>query len=211
MTAIVDYGAGNIFSLTSAIIRCGGECRLTSSPEEILAASSVIIPGVGAAGPAMKALKDRGLDKVIPLVRVPLLGICIGMQLLCSSSEEADNSCESSFLKGSNETKCLGIFPNRVKKFSSEGSGLKIPHMGWNTLSGIKSPLFEGIEDGGYFYFVHSYFPDSGEFTIASAFYGVEFSAALGRGNFFGTQFHPEKSGEWGERLLKNFINMKSE
>ncbi len=204
MTAIIDYGAGNIFSLTSAVIRCGGECRLTSSPEEILSASSVIIPGVGAAGPAMKALKDRGLDKVIPLVRVPLLGICIGMQLLCSSSEEGDSSDNA-------RTNCLGIFPNKVKKFSSNGSGLKIPHMGWNTLIGIKSPLFEGIEDGGYFYFVHSYFPESGKFTIASTFYSEEFSSALGRGNFFGTQFHPEKSGEIGERLLKNFLNMKSE
>jgi glutamine amidotransferase len=217
MIAIIDYGTGNIFSLTSAVERCGGEYIVTSSPEQILSASSVIMPGVGAAGQAMKALRSRGLDKIIPLVRVPLLGICIGMQLLCSSSEEGDSPGASLSVANPNEsnsqgkvnTECLGIFPNKVKKFSA--AGLKIPHMGWNSLNNLKTPLFEGIEDGEYFYFVHSYCPEKGEFTIASTFYGQEFSSALCRDNFYGTQFHPEKSGAAGERVLRNFINLQPE
>ncbi|MCK9305377.1 MAG: imidazole glycerol phosphate synthase subunit HisH [Bacteroidales bacterium] len=219
MIAIVDYGTGNLFSLASALERCNTEYRITSSASEILSASSVIMPGVGAAGEAMEELRKRGLDIVIPQVRVPLLGICIGMQLLCSYSEEgaapADSSGRSpaSLLPKAtvssqmDKIKCLSIFPNGVKKFASPG--IKIPHMGWNTLYSLKTPLFEGIEGGEHLYFVHSYFPETGKFTIATSFHGEEFSAALNRDNFYGTQFHPEKSGAAGERVLKNFISIK--
>lgn len=213
MIAIVDYGTGNLFSLASALERCNAEYRITSSAEEILSASAVIMPGVGAAGEAMEELRKRGLEQIIPQVRVPLLGICIGMQLLCSWSEEGGGPADSlgktvaspAIEKG--KTKCLSIFPNEVKRFTAPG--IKIPHMGWNSLYNLKTPLFEGIEDGEYLYFVHSYFPEPGRFTIATAFHGEEFSAALNRNNFYGTQFHLEKSSAAGERVLRNFIDIK--
>lgn len=194
MTAIIDYNTGNLFSLISALERVGVDYRLTSDPEEILSADSVILPGVGEASNAMSELRKRGLDKVIPLIKVPVLGICIGMQLMCSSSEEGD-------------TECLGIFPNKVLKL--KGKGIKIPHMGWNSIANTRSPLFAGIEEGAYFYFVHSFAPLCNEYTAATTEYGELFSSALSKNNFYGTQFHPEKSGETGERLLRNFIKIK--
>lgn len=194
MTAIIDYNTGNLFSLISALERVGVDYRLTSDPEEILSADSVILPGVGEASNAMSELRKRGLDKVIPLIKVPVLGICIGMQLMCSSSEEGD-------------TECLGIFPNKVLKL--KGKGIKIPHMGWNSIANTRSPLFAGIEEGVYFYFVHSFAPLCNEYTAATTEYGELFSSALSKNNFYGTQFHPEKSGETGERLLRNFIKIK--
>jgi len=194
MTAIIDYNTGNLFSLISALERVGADYRLTSDPEEILSAESVILPGVGEASNAMSELRNRGLDKVIPLIKVPVLGICIGMQLMCSSSEEGN-------------TECLGIFPNKVLKL--KGNGIKIPHMGWNSIANTHSPLFAGIEEGAYFYFVHSYAPECNEFTAATTEYGELFSSALFKNNFYGTQFHPEKSGEVGEILLRNFIKIK--
>ena len=194
MTAIIDYNTGNLFSLISALERVGADYRLTSDPEEILSADSVILPGVGEASNAMSELRNRGLDQVIPLIKVPVLGICIGMQLMCSSSEEGN-------------TECLGIFPNKVLKL--KGKGIKIPHMGWNSIANTRSPLFAGIEEVAYFYFVHSFAPECNEFTAATTEYGELFSSALYKNNFYGTQFHPEKSGEMGERLLRNFIKIK--
>jgi len=194
MTAIIDYNTGNLFSLISALERVGADYRLTSDPEEIFSADSVILPGVGEASNAMSELRNRGLDQVIPLIKVPVLGICIGMQLMCSSSEEGN-------------TECLGIFPNKVLKL--KGKGIKIPHMGWNSIANTRSPLFAGIEEVAYFYFVHSFAPECNEFTAATTEYGELFSSALYKNNFYGTQFHPEKSGEMGERLLRNFIKIK--
>jgi len=194
MTAIIDYNTGNLFSLTSSLDRIGVQYQITSSPETILCAESVILPGVGEASNAMSALRERGLDRVIPLVKSPILGICIGMQVLCKESEEG-------------EAICLGIFPNKVRRLV--GSCLKVPHMGWNSVEKTDSPLFKNIQDGTYFYFVHSFAPECGSFTIATTNYGGEFSSALSKENFFGTQFHPEKSGSAGERILENFVNIK--
>lgn len=194
MTAIIDYNTGNLFSLMSALERVGADYTVTSDPKEILSADSVILPGVGEASNAMSELRKRGLDKVIPLIRVPVLGICIGMQLMCSRSEEGN-------------TDCLGIFPNKVLKL--HGKGIKIPHMGWNSVVNTSSPLFKEISEGAYFYFVHSFAPESNELTVATTEYGEIFSSALAKMNFYGTQFHPEKSGEIGEKLLRNFIKIK--
>lgn len=194
MTAIIDYNTGNLFSLIASLERVGVDYKLTSDTEEILSSDSVILPGVGEASNAMSELRKRGLDKVIPLIKAPVLGICIGMQLMCSSSEEGD-------------AECLNIFPNKVIKL--RGKGIKIPHMGWNSVANTRSPLFTGIEERAYFYFVHSFAPVCNEFTAATTEYGDIFSSALSKNNFYGTQFHPEKSGETGEILLRNFIKIK--
>ena len=194
MTAIIDYNTGNLFSLIASLERVGVDYKLTSDSEEILSSDSVILPGVGEASNAMSELRKRGLDKVIPLIKAPVLGICIGMQLMCSSSEEGD-------------AECLNIFPNKVIKL--RGKGIKIPHMGWNSVANTRSPLFTGIEERAYFYFVHSFAPVCNEFTAATTEYGDIFSSALSKNNFYGTQFHPEKSGETGEILLRNFIKIK--
>lgn len=194
MTAIIDYNTGNLFSLIASLERVGVDYKLTSDSEEILSSDSVILPGVGEASNAMSELRKRGLDKVIPLIKAPVLGICIGMQLMCSSSEEGD-------------AECLNIFPNKVIKL--RGKGIKIPHMGWNSVANTRSPLFTRIEERAYFYFVHSFAPVCNEFTAATTEYGDIFSSALSKNNFYGTQFHPEKSGETGEILLRNFIKIK--
>ncbi len=194
MTAIIDYNTGNLFSLIASLERVGVDYKLTSDSEEILSSDSVILPGVGEASNAMSELRKRGLDKVIPLIKAPVLGICIGMQLMCSSSEEGD-------------AECLNIFTNKVIKLI--GKGIKIPHMGWNSVANTRSPLFTGIEERAYFYFVHSFAPVCNEFTAATTEYGDIFSSALSKNNFYGTQFHPEKSGETGEKLLRNFIKIK--
>ena len=195
MIAIIDYNTGNLFSLTCALDRLGEKYVLTSSREVISSADSVILPGVGEASSAMENLKDRGLDKIIPSLNVPVLGICIGMQLMCKSSEEG-------------KTKCMGIFPNEVKRL--KGEGIKVPHMGWNSVREMSTQLFAGIEEGEYLYFVHSYAPTIGLSTISLTTHGQEFSSALASGNFFGTQFHPEKSGDVGVKILRNFIDIKT-
>lgn len=196
MIAIIDYDTGNLRSVKNAIARLGTECVVTSDHDAIRAADHVILPGVGEASSAMEKLRQRGLDQLIPTLTQPVLGICIGMQLMCRSSEEGN-------------AQCMGIFPTDVKLLPSDlANVIKVPHMGWDTIENLRGPLFDGIEDGSYFYYVHSYAPALCEATAAVTDYGCKFSAALAHGNFFATQFHPEKSGNLGETLLKNFLKL---
>ena len=193
MIAIVDYDAGNIRSVVNALARAGaGDVLLTADPAELRAADKVVLPGVGEASCAMKALSDCCLAEVIPTLKQPVLGICVGAQLMCAGSEEGD-------------VRCMGIFPAEVRRFR-ETATEKVPHMGWNSLGGLKSPLFDGLPEGSYVYFVHSYYPELCADTIAKSTHGITFSAALCRDNFFACQFHPEKSGPVGEHILKNFL-----
>ena len=191
MIAIIDYDTGNLRSVANALGRLGAEYRITSCPEEIRSADRVLLPGVGEASRAMDKLRERGLVETIRSLTRPVLGICIGVQLLCRSSEEGD-------------TQCLGIFDNEVKRL--DAPGLKVPHMGWDSIERLKSGLFEGMAEGEYVYYVHSYAPTINADTIATTTYGETFSAAIRRDNFYGTQFHPEKSASAGERILKNFL-----
>ncbi|WP_296150508.1 imidazole glycerol phosphate synthase subunit HisH [uncultured Flavobacterium sp.] len=191
--AIIDYGAGNVQSVQFALSRLGFEGILSADPEFILSADKVIFPGVGAANSAMKKLRESGLDQIIPSLKRPVLGICLGMQLLCNSSEEGN-------------TKGLGIFDVAVKKFSSEN---KIPQMGWNMIYNLESDLFQGISEKEYVYLVHSFYAEKIENTIATTNYGLEYSSALQKNNFFGVQFHPEKSGKMGEKILENFLKIE--
>ena len=193
MIAVIDYDTGNLRSVANALGRLGAEYTLTSSPDEIRSADRVLLPGVGEASSAMAKLRERGLVDVIRSLTQPVLGICIGVQLLCRHSEE-------------NDTECLGIFENEVRRFDL--SGLKVPHMGWTSIIGLRTPLFDGIDEGAYVYYVHSFAPTLNADTIATTEYGLPFSAAIARGNFFGTQFHPEKSASVGERLLQNFLKL---
>ncbi len=192
-TIIIDYGAGNVFSVATALERFGVRSVLTSDPDVIRRAERVIFPGVGQAGQAMERLVRTGLDEVIPRLTVPVLGICLGMQLMCARSEEG-------------QTEGLGIFPLDVKKF---GDGVKVPHMGWNNLTELKGPLFKGLgEEAPRMYFVHSYYVPVSGFSAAVCDYGFAFSAALEKDNFFGCQFHPEKSSAMGQAVLKNFLKL---
>lgn len=191
--AIVRYNAGNTASVVNALGRLGVEPVLTDSAEELQVADKVIFPGVGEASSAMRFLKARGLDEAIRGLRQPVLGICLGMQLMCASSEE-------------NEAECLGIVPLRVRRFPA--GGLKVPHMGWNTISNLKGKLFAGIEEAAYVYFVHGYYVESGPEAVAYSTYGLGFTAALEYENFLAVQFHPERSGAVGERILKNFLKL---
>ncbi len=195
--AIIKYNAGNIYSVVNALRRLGVEPVITDSPEELAEASHVIFPGQGSAQTTMEYLKSHGLDKVIRSLRQPVLGICVGQQLLCAHSEEGD-------------VDCIGIFPESVKRFNPVDRELKVPEMGWNKLRDISSPLFDGVEEGDYVYFVHSFYVPKSEFTIATADYSLPYSAALHRDNFWTVQFHPEKSGAVGERILRNFLEMGS-
>ena len=191
---IIDYGAGNIQSLKFALRRNGYEGILSSDPEEIAAADKVIFPGVGEAGSAMAMLKASGLDLLIPRLRQPVLGICLGMQLMCRYSEEGN-------------THGLGIFDAEVKRFSNN---VKVPQIGWNQIFELRSPLFEGVKENDYIYMVHSYYaPESSE-SIALTEYGRVYSSALQKDNFYGLQFHPEKSGNTGERILENFLRLET-
>ena len=190
--AIIKYNAGNILSVLNALDRLGVEGILSDDPEEIRSADKVIFPGVGEASHTMEYLKARKMDLLIRDLGQPVLGICLGLQLMCSHSEEGG-------------TECLGIFSEQVRRF--EGPG-KVPHMGWNTVTGLKGPLFKGCTGNEYMYFVHSYYVPVDRDTTAVTEYITAFSSALERKNFFGTQFHPEKSGPAGERILKNFIGL---
>ncbi len=190
--AIIDYGAGNVQSVLFALERLGFNGIVTNDWKTIKSADKVIFPGVGEASSALKMLQETNLDLLIPLLRQPVLGICLGMQLMCKYSEEGN-------------TNGLGIFDVDVIKFSND---VKVPQMGWNTIYNLKSPLFKGIKENEYMYLVHSYYAPVTEYTIATTNYELEYSSALQRGNFFGVQFHPEKSGVFGEQILKNFLQL---
>lgn len=196
MIAIIDYDTGNLRSVCNALDRIGAEYVLTDDPAVIAQADRVLLPGVGEASSAMQKLQERGLCEVIKALKVPVLGICIGMQLMCRHSEEGN-------------VDCLGIFDAQVQKFEADPSqGVKVPHMGWNSITDLRTGLFEGLSEDEFVYFVHSFAADVCEDTIAVSENGRRFSAALRKGNFYGAQFHPEKSGDVGERILKNFMNL---
>ena len=191
--AIVKYNAGNVESVKNALNRLGSEPILTDDAEILSSADKVIFPGVGEASSAMRYLRERGLDSAIKNLTQPVLGVCLGMQLLCDFSEE-------------NATRCLGVLPYRVRRFQS--GDLKIPQMGWNNIFNLKSALFGGIAENSYVYFVHSFYVEMGKETIADCDYGVKFSAAVNYKNFYAVQFHAEKSGAVGERILENFLKI---
>ncbi len=195
---IIKYNAGNIFSVDYALRRLGVEAEITGDIAKIQSADKVIFPGVGEAETTMNYLKEHGLDEVIKSLKQPTLGICIGMQLMCQSSEEA----------ASGLVPCLGIFPEKVKRFAPAQPNVKVPHMGWNTVTDRESPLFAGLPDEAYFYYVHSYYATLGGETIAQTNYIHPYSAALHKDNFYAVQFHPEKSGAMGEVVLRNFLNL---
>ena len=194
--AIIKYNAGNIFSVDCALRRIGVTAEITDDPEKISKADKVIFPGVGEASSAMAHLRHHRLDEVIRNLSQPLLGICIGQQLLCAHSQEGD-------------TDCIGIFDVPVKRFQPSADGLKIPHMGWNRVQlTTENPLLTEALDNNFVYYVHSFYVPLNCWTIAKTKYIGEFSAAMRKDNFFATQFHPEKSGDVGERILKNFIEL---
>lgn len=194
--AIIKYNAGNIYSVIHALKRLGINPTLTDDAELLYKADRVLFPGQGEASTAMDYLQRHGLDKVIKNLKQPVLGICIGQQLMCSHSEEGD-------------TECLGIFPLKVKRFQPQQHADKVPQMGWNSIYDLHSPLFHGIKDGEYIYNVHSYYvPYDRNFTIATCNYILPYSAAIQHENFYATQFHPEKSGSIGERILRNFLEL---
>ncbi|MEM9001075.1 MAG: imidazole glycerol phosphate synthase subunit HisH [Bacteroidota bacterium] len=187
---IIDYGAGNIQSIKFAFERLGVDALLSGNAQEIVTADKIIFPGVGEASSAMAKLKASNLDALIPVLEQPVLGICLGMQLMCNSSAEGN-------------TKGLGIFDVAVKKFNN---GMKVPQIGWNQISDLQTPLFTNVNPHGYIYLVHSYYAPLCEATIAKSDYGISYSSALAKDNFYGTQFHPEKSSTIGEQILKNFL-----
>jgi imidazole glycerol-phosphate synthase subunit HisH len=187
--AIINYNAGNVCSVQFALERLQVQPVITDDPEELMSADKVIFPGVGSAGAAMKNLSAKGLDKLIPSLTQPVLGICLGMQLFAETSEEDD-------------VPCLGIIPGRVLKFRGE----KVPHMGWNIVNGKSSLLLPECDP--FFYYVHSYYVPVGRYTTAITDYGQQFSAIVKKNNFYGVQFHPEKSGKAGEELIQSFLSL---
>ena len=199
---IIKYNAGNIQSVLYALEQIGAVAVVTDDPAQISGADKVIFPGVGEASTAMDYLRDRGLDRVIRGLRQPVLGICLGMQLMCSYSEE-------------NDTDCLGIFGEVVRKFNpgvgveaGGMGGLKVPQIGWNNIYDLRTALFDGVDENSYCYFVHGYYAALGDHTIAKTDYVQPYSSGLCRDNFYGVQFHPEKSAQVGERILHNFIGV---
>ncbi len=195
---IIKYNAGNIESVNNALNRLGVNAEITADPEKIRKADKVIFPGVGEASTTMDYLRKNGLDELIKSLKQPVLGICLGLQLMCSHSEE-------------NDTTCLGIFDEKVKRFvpnPGEEYITKVPHMGWNAIGNLKSQLFNGISENEYVYFVHSFYAEKSEHTIATCNYINPFSAALQKDNFYATQFHPEKSGTIGATILGNFLKI---
>lgn len=190
---IINYNAGNVQSVTYALERLGVTPVLSDEEEVIRSADRVIFPGVGEASTAMGFLKERGLDRVIKDLKQPVFGVCLGLQLMCRHSEE-------------NDTDCLGIFDIDVRKFEPK---LKVPQMGWNTLNGMNSPLFEGVKEDSYVYFVHSYYAELSDQTIATTDYVNPFSAALHKDNFYALQAHPEKSGKVGAKIIENFLKLQ--
>jgi glutamine amidotransferase len=195
MIAIVDYDAGNIRSVAGALERLGQQYELTADPERLLAADRVILPCVGNAAHALESLRQKGLCEVIRSLRRPVLGICVGLQILCRDSEEGP-------VEG------LGVFDAHVRRFPDEPQ-IKVPHMGWNALGNLDGKLMKGLQSGTFVYFVHSYYPSLCQDTVATCRHGSTlFSAALRYENFYGTQFHPEKSGDAGSRILQNFIDL---
>ena len=193
--AIIKYNAGNIFSVDYALRRLGVEPVITADAEELTGADKVIFPGVGEAATTMDYLRRTGLDQLIKDLKQPVLGICLGMQLMCSHSEEGD-------------VDCLGIFQTDVKRFHPQQHEDKVPHMGWNTLTETRGDLFKGFDKEEFVYFVHSFYVPVNECTSAQTQYIHPFSAAIQKDNFYATQFHPEKSGKTGERILTNFLNL---
>jgi imidazole glycerol-phosphate synthase subunit HisH len=189
---IIKYNAGNIRSVTFALERIGVHAFVTDDAAEISSADKVIFPGVGEASSAMNYLKERNLDALVTSLKQPVLGICLGMQLMCRHSEEGN-------------TTCLGIFDQQVKKFENK---LKVPQIGWNKINHLKSILFNGVKEDAYMYFVHSYYAELGTNTIASTDYDISYSSGLQKNNFYAVQFHPEKSSDAGQRILENFINV---
>lgn len=192
---IIKYNAGNIFSVDSAMKRLGVDAIVTDNKELIARADKVIFPGVGEASTTMKYLRENDLDILIKNLHQPILGICLGMQLMCAHSEEG-------------KTDCLHIFDTDVRRFTPERHEEKIPHMGWNTIRNVKSPLFDSSLENEYVYFVHSYYVPVNTYTAATTDYILPFSAALHKDNFYATQFHPEKSGSVGEQILTNFLKL---
>lgn len=192
---IIKYNAGNIRSVLFALERIGLRAEVTDDIDKIRSSDRVIFPGVGEASTAMNYLKERGLDGVIRNLKQPVLGICLGMQLMCRYSEE-------------NATDCLGIFNEDVRRYRAEGTGLKVPQIGWNNIYDLKTDLFAGVKNKSFCYFVHSYYASLGEHTVATTDYVQPYSSALRKDNFFGVQFHPEKSAEVGEQILKNFLTL---
>jgi imidazole glycerol-phosphate synthase subunit HisH len=192
MTVIIKYNAGNIRSVQNAAERLGYDCIVSDNPDEIRKADKVIFPGVGEAGSAMRYLKKRGLDELIKSLKQPVLGICLGLQLMCRHTEESD-------------TQCLGIFDAKVKKFPPKDL---VPHIGWNNLQNVKSELLKTKETKPDVYFVHSYYAELSNDTVAECNYILPFSAAMQKDNFYATQFHPEKSAKVGEQILKNFLEL---
>jgi imidazole glycerol-phosphate synthase subunit HisH len=192
--AIIKYNAGNVQSVLYALKRIGEDAVVTDDPKVIASVDKIIFPGVGHASPAMQYLIERGLDKTIVSLKQPVLGVCLGQQLMCNHSEEGD-------------TKCLGIFDTEVKLFPS--TGLKVPQIGWNNIYNYNSVLFDGLPKDAYVYFVHSYYAALSNETAVTTDYILPYSSALQKDNFYAVQFHPEKSGAIGEMILKNFINIK--
>lgn len=193
--AIVKYNAGNMYSVVNALGRLGVEPQITDDAERLAKADKVLFPGQGEAGGTMRYLRSHNLDKVIRGLKQPVLGICVGQQLLCRHSEEGD-------------TDCIGIFDADVRRFRPTCHADKVPAIGWNSLHGLRGDLFKGIADGEYVYFVHSYYVPVCEATAATADYVLPYSAAMQQDNFYATQFHPEKSGRVGERIIRNFLEL---
>ena len=193
--AIIKYNAGNIQSVLYALERLGVQAVVTDNAEEILSADKVIFPGVGEASSAMQSLRESRLDELIPQLKQPVLGICVGMQLLCAHSEE-------------NNTDSLNIVPIQVKKFRTADATLKIPQVGWNNIYHLRSELFRNIPENSYIYNVHSYYAEDSDYTIATCLYGIAYAAAIKKDNFYGVQFHTEKSAGTGDTIIQNFLHL---